>query len=366
MSTLFDADGFVRAMVGVEAALARVCGDLDLISRSAADEIAERCSSVEIDSHELLRQGWESGTPVVPLLRHLRLGLSDAAATALHLGATTQDIVDTARMCQVTQGLRIIENDLSAVVRRLAELSKTHRATPMVARTFLQHAGATTFGLRSAQWLVPLGAALPEIRKAASQCAVQLGGPVGVLDGFGEHGLDVMEGLASALALAPAVPWHGDRSNILRVAQVLQRVTRSAAKTATDVALLCSEGISEVRVRSGGSSSIPNKHNPIDAVRVIAAAAACSGAIHTLVAAPAIELERGVGGWHAEWFALPVAFMSAGATIEALRRCIESLTIDEAAMSRNLTRAGTDASAAILAAGRLLDRILAEQRIEGS
>jgi 3-carboxy-cis,cis-muconate cycloisomerase len=132
------------------------------------------------------------------------------------------------------------------------------------------------------------------------------------------------------------------------------------AKVATDVALLASTEVGEISVRSGGSSSMPDKDNPIDSVRAIAAAAACSGAVAMLSSAPPLELERGVGGWHLEWMALPIVFQTAGATAEAMRTCLQSLQVDGEAMASRVE--STERAGVIAGAGPQIDRLLEQSK----
>jgi len=357
LSLRFSAAERVRAMLAVEVALARCCAEVGLIGSDIADEIDRVCTSSTVDAEEIVADGWRVGTPVIALLDAVRADLSPEASRAISFGATTQDIVDTAAQLQVQVALRCITADMLALGRRLAGLAAEHRATPMIGRTFLQHARPTTFGLRVAQWFDPVARHAVELERGASECAVQLGGPVGTLEDFPDP-RDVTLRLATRLGLAaPVTPWHGDRSRILEQCVLAGSVARSLAKIATDIAVLSSSEIGEVRVRSGGSSSMPDKRNPIDAIRALAAADVCAGAVNALIAARPVELDRGLGGWHLEWFAVPVAMMSCGATAASMRTCLDSLEVDASAMLRNLQ--GRDTSASTSAAAGLVDRILA-------
>ena len=318
---------------------------------------ARVCAAVDLDAEAILHDGWEQGTPLLALLAAVRPVLSPEAAARISNGVTTQDIVDTAMQMQTRDSLASIEVDLRRLGNMLASIATGHRSTPMIGRTFLQHARPTTFGWRAAQWLDPVGEHLAAVQVARSRCAIQLGGPVATLEEIGVNS-GVAARLAELLNLRdPLTPWHGDRSPVTAVAALVGQTARTMAKIATDIALLASAEIGEIRVRSGASTSMPGKANPIDAVRAIAAADACAGAMHTVMAARPIELERGLGGWHVEWFALPLVLMTGAAAVEAVVRCVESLEIDSAAMRRHLD--GADPSGALQSAGELIDRVLA-------
>jgi len=357
LSARFSAGERLRSMLRVEVALAECCADVGLTTRDIADEIARVCSSTVIDADRILAEGWNVGTPVLALLDVIRAELSPDASRAISFGATTQDIVDTAGQLQVQGALGCITADLLPLARRLAELAAEHRATPMIGRTFLQHALPTTLGLRVAQWFDAVATHLTELDVAAGRCAIQLGGPVGALEDFPDRS-DISGRLAARLGLiAPVTSWHGDRSRVVGQCALAGAVARAMAKIATDIALLSSSEIGEVSVRSGGSSSMAGKRNPIDAVHALAAADACVGAVNTVMTTRPVELERGVGGWHLEWFAVPVVFMTCGAAVAAVRNCIDSLEVDAAAMMRNL--GGRDTESSTSSAARIADRILA-------
>jgi 3-carboxy-cis,cis-muconate cycloisomerase len=360
MSACFSPEAHVRTMLEVQAALVLSCADLGFEEREVADEIASACASVELDASRILATGWEVGTPVVALRAALGRHLSTPATRALDAGhgSTSQDVVDTAIQLQIRSALAIVEADLRAMGRRLADLARAHRGTPMIGRTFLQHAQATTFGLCVAGWLAPVAELSAEAGACAGGCCVQLGGPVGTLDGLGANGRGVAARLAERLSLQnPVAPWHTDRRRVVEPCALAGRTAQCMAKIATDVALLSSTEIAEISVRAGGSSSMAGKRNPFDSVRAIAAAEACAAMVGALLGARPIELQRGLGGWHLEWLAVPMVFMTAGAAIEAMLACVHSLEADPSAMLDHLS--GHDPGPDTIArAGEQVDRIL--------
>ncbi len=343
LTRLFAAEGRVAAMCRVEAALAASSGEAGVISPAQAEEIERVCASpfgasgTVGDATSLLAEGWEAGSPVVVLLERLRRRLSPSAAVALHRGATTQDIVDTAQMLMLREALAHLRQGLVRIGECLRWLAREHRETPMVGRTILQHARATTFGLRAAQWLEPLVRHLGGIASLRTQLPVQLGGPTGHTAELGERAVEVTGGVARRLELVvPTLPWHTDRSCVAEVVALVERIARSMAKIGVDVAILSSSEVGELRVRPGRSSSMPGKENPIDAVRAVAAADVCSAVAQIVTGGRPQELDRAVGGWHAEWFALPIIFQTAGAAVEAIETALQTMTVDVARMASRL------------------------------
>ncbi|HSK07389.1 MAG TPA: lyase family protein, partial [Acidimicrobiia bacterium] len=320
----------------------------------SAQRVADACSAPVTDPEAVLAGAWSEGTPLIPLLAEIRARVSEDDARWLHHGATTQDVVDTAAMIQVDQALGILDAALVALARLLARLTIEHRDQPQMGRTFLQHARVSTFGFRTATWLDPVLRHLGELRESRAELVVQLGGPVGDLAPYGERGIEVMEALASHLGLgSPGIAWHSDRSRVAALVASLQRCAGTMARIGADVALLASGDIAEVRARPGASSSMTGKQNPIDAIRAVAAAEACTGAASMIVAARSPELDRGVGGWHVEWLALPLVFETTAASVEAMTTCLRSLQVDSVQMT---SRAG----AAPVLDPRLIDRVVAD------
>jgi 3-carboxy-cis,cis-muconate cycloisomerase len=363
MSACFSPEAHVRTMLDVEAELAQACADLGLEARGVADEIAAACADPQLEARQVLAEGWRVGTPVVAMRTSLGRHLSSAARQALDggHGSTTQDIVDTAMQLQIRSGLAALHADLAILTRRLALLARLHRATPMIGRTFLQHARPTTFGLCVASWLTPVAELTDAVAAAEDACSVQLGGPVGASDGWGSNGPGVGARLAERLGLHhPVAPWHTDRRHVIEPCTLAARAARAAAKVATDVAVLSSSEIDEITVRSGGSSSMAGKRNPFDSVRAIAAADACAAMLGALVGARPPELQRGLGGWHLEWLAVPMVFMTAGAALDAMARCADTIEVDGGAMEAHARAAAGDEAvdAAADHAADLVDRIL--------
>lgn len=360
MARVFSVPHQVGAMMRFEAALALALGDTGLLPAETAEAVAEACSSPVAEPESVIAATWSEGTPLNPLLAEVRGRLPEEHARWIHHGATTQDVIDTATMLQAREALDLIDAGLVATAGLMAELVARHRDQPQMGRTFLQHARPTTFGMTVAGWLEPTLRHLSEVREGKTGLMVQLGGPVGNLAPYGDKGVEVVEALAARLGLqAPLLPWHSDRTRIAALVAALERCARTMARVGLDIALLASSDIGEIRVRAGGSSSMSEKRNPIDSIRAVAAAELCTAAAGMITAGRLPELDRGIGGWHAEWVALPLVFQATAATVEAMTDCLESLQVDAGRM------ADAAGPAPELDPG-LVDRVLAEfERVAG-
>lgn len=330
---------WLQAMLDFERALAFAEARAGVIPAEAATAIAEACDAGLDDPNALVPAASAVGNPAEPLVRALRERLTGDAATYVHWGATSQDVMDTAAMLVSRRALVLIGGELDGAATACAELARAHRGTVMAGRTLLQQAVPTTFGAKAAGWVVSLVEArrrLAEIR--GTRLAVELGGAAGTLSALGYRGLEVLRLLAEELDLAePVVPWHTSRVRIAELGGALDVTAGVAAKIGLDVALLAQTEVGEVRPSvGGGSSTMPHKRNPVTSAVVLSAALRVPGLVSTMLAAMVQEHERGLGGWHAEWETLPEIVSLAAGALHQMAEIVPRLEIDAERMRANL------------------------------
>jgi 3-carboxy-cis,cis-muconate cycloisomerase len=317
---------FLGAMCEAERALARASAKAGVIPEDAAAAIAEASRPERFDAGELMREGRRVANPAEPLVRRLR-----EANEWAHHGATSQDTVDTALMLVARRARALVLEDVDAVAASCAGLADAHRGTVMAARTLLQQAVPTTFGLKAAGWLV--GVVEARRRLAAVELAAQLGGAAGTLAAFGEKGAEVLRLFAEELELAePPLPWHANRVRVAELGGALELVAGSCGKIALDVILLAQTEVAEVTAPGGGSTAMAHKRNPACAVVAVAAARQVEPRIDLLG-----EHERAAGAWQAEWPALAAALAYAGGAAAATRETLGGLQVDAARMLANMS-----------------------------
>jgi len=363
VAAVTDDQAWLSALCETETALARACARAALIDLPTALEIGSACERVASgDPAELGRRAVAGGNPVIPLVAELREQVAkragDAAADAVHLGATSQDVHDTATMLITRRALDVLLPDLAACADACADLARTHRDSPMAGRTLLQLAAPTTFGALAAGWGSALDRAHARLTGLRAALPVQLGGAVGTLSALHPKGPEVLAAFADELGLAdPGAPWHTDRTTITELAGALGTCAAAVAKIAGDVVLLAQNEVAELQeAQPGGSSAMAHKQNPIAAVTARAAAAQAPGLVATLFAAAAPELQRGAGPWHAEWPALTGLLRATGGAACRLRASLTGLRVDTAAMASHLAVLGADTGTGH--AGDLVDRYL--------
>jgi 3-carboxy-cis,cis-muconate cycloisomerase len=357
MRALFSDQARLQRMLDVEAALARAEAGIGLISAEAAAEIGAKAEVGRFDLAAIGRATELVGYPIVPLVKALGEGCAGDAGRFVHWGATTQDIVDTALVLQLCDGLDLIRQDLEGTEAALANLARRYRDTPMAGRTHAQHALPITFGFKCALWLAPLQRHHARLLRLREEVAVvQFGGAVGTLASLGADGIRVMAALAEELGLrVPPIAWHVGRDVFAEVAGFLGLLTGSLGKIATDVALLMQAEIAEVsephQQGRGGSSTMPQKRNPIACEFILACARNVRALAPVMLDAMVQDHERATGPWHAEWLALPQAFALAAGALHHARAMLEGLVVDPDRMRRNLeiTRGMICAEAAMMA-----------------
>ncbi|MEU5904552.1 3-carboxy-cis,cis-muconate cycloisomerase [Micromonospora sp. NPDC047467] len=334
----------LRAMLDAEAALVRAAADVRVLPAPAADAIVEQCRAERYDPSSLGRAADAAGNPVVPLVRELTAAVPEHAQGWVHLGATSQDILDTALSLVAVRALGPLLRHLDAAVDAAARLADTHRDTVQVARTLGQQAAPTTFGLKAAGWMTGLVDARDRLRQAGAAQPAQLGGAVGTLAALGPAGPDIAERFAAHLGLpASPLPWHTRRQPRLDLAAALGGLLAATGKVALDVGLLAQTEIGEVAeggAGRGGSSAMPHKHNPVDSVLIGSAARRAPGLVATLFAAAVQEHERAAGAWHAEWEPLLDLLHLAGGAASRCARMLAELQVRPERMRRNLDATG--------------------------
>jgi 3-carboxy-cis,cis-muconate cycloisomerase len=296
-------------------------------------------------TEELAASARNVGYPVVGVVA----GLSRAAGEAggwTHWGATTQDIMDTATVLQVRDGLTLIRAALTGMVAALTANAEKHRRTVMAGRTHLQQALPITLGLKCAVWAQPLIThvqRLDAFRPRVEQ--VSFAGAAGTLASLGDQGIAVMEGLAAELGLAaPAAPWHVCRDGLAETVAFLGLVCGSLGKLATDVILLAQTEVGELAepyvAGRGSSSTMPQKRNPIASEYILAAARTVHALMPVMFGAMAADHERATGPWQAEILALPQAFVLTHGALQHAGAIAEGMVIDAQRMRHNLDLTG--------------------------
>jgi 3-carboxy-cis,cis-muconate cycloisomerase len=335
----------LQGMLDFEAALARAEARAGVIPSSAASVIAQKCKAELFDAGAIAHGAKLAGNVAIPLIKqltHVVAATDKDAARYVHWGATSQDAIDTGLVLQLRDVLRIMGIDLERLSGALAELATKHRSILIVARTWMQQALPTTFGFVVAGWLDAVNRAGMRLREAEQRAiALQFGGAVGTLAALGSKGQEIARNLGAELHLAlPNMPWHTHRDRFAELAAALGICAGTLGKIARDISLHAQTEVGEVFEPSGegrgGSSTMPQKRNPVTCAAVLAAALRVPGLVSAILGAMPQDYERGLGGWHAEWETFPdIVSLTAGA-LHHLTGIVPQLEIDTQRMRDNL------------------------------
>lgn len=373
-ATVFSDDAFIGYCLQVEVSLATVQARLGVIPTDAAQKIASAAAEIPVDTNALRPSTEKSSVPIINLVEQLRQHIGDESASYVHWGATSQDIMDTAFVLQLRAVLDHLETRLHQLIPLLKQLAETHRHTLVAGRTHSQQALPMTFGLKVAGWLAPLLRHRDRLAEYRPRLLViQLGGAVGTLASLRDQAIAVQGNLAHELDLnLPLMPWHTQRDTLAELANWLSLVTGTLAKMAQDIILMAQTEVGELRETDdpsrGGSSTMPQKSNPILSEIIIAVARANASLLSSMHHALIQEHERATHGWQLEWLSLPQMIAHTEIALNKAIFLSQNLVIDEARMRHNLAASnGLLLSEAIsLALAPIIGRAQAKQLIKNA
>ena len=360
----------ISAMITAEKALARVQGAAGMIPPEAARALEAALDRVMIDPGDLRAATARDGVVAPGLVAALRKQIDPDLAQWLHWGATSQDIADLALVLRLRAVIDLFDARLQGLILALAVLARGHRDTPCLARTRTQIAAPTLFGLRVANWLQPLQRHRQRLAQIRPRLlVVQLGGATGNLSALGEQGLEIMDALADTLDLERAEPWHGSRDRLVEFGQLLVLVATSIGRIGADMVSLAQSEVGEAGFEgAGGSSTLPQKQNPVIAEVLVSLARAAVGQGAGLPHVAIHATERDGAAWTLEWLSLPPLISTTGAALRLASEAVARLKVDAGRMRANLdaTRELVFAEAATFALAAASDRMQAAATVRGA
>ena len=331
-------DAQIRAMLQVEAQLALAQAECGLIPADAAQAIAQAAATVQITATSLAVDTGTAGVPVPALVQALKHALPKEYARWVHFGATSQDIVDTALVLNCRELLTLYTTRLNQVIGQLVELASAHRNTLTAGRTRTQQAVPMCFGLKVANWLAPLlrqQQRLTELKPRLLK--LQLAGAVGTLSAMQDHAVAITAALAQRLDLAVGQNWHTQRDSIVELANWLAMTTGLLGKMGQDWLLLGQTEVGEVTfTNGGGSSTMPQKCNPVSAELLVTLARHNAGQVGQMHQAMLHEHERSGSAWTLEWLVLPSMLMATAVALHHSSDALAHFQVNTEKMQANL------------------------------
>ena len=321
----------LRAMLGFERALAEASAEAGWVSEAAAAAVGSAVDGFTPDWAGLAAGMAQDGVVVPALVRQLRAGIAEPHRAALHRGATSQDVIDTALMLQLVQVFDVYERRLGALLDRLGALQSAWAGTPLMAHTRMQVALPTSWDAKISSWAEPLKRHLRSLAAMRrSLLVVQLGGPVGDRGSFEGHGDAIAAAMARRLDLGVAEPWQATRDPVVALGNLLALISGSLGKIGMDVTLLAQNEVGALKLAGGGgSSAMAHKSNPVNAEVLVALARFNAGLSGTLAQALVHENERSGAAWTLEWLTLPQMLATTGASLRLAALLLEQLRLGE-------------------------------------
>lgn len=366
---VLDSRALVQGWLDAERALALAQAEIGVIPAWAAERIAEEADAARFDL-DALREGIaDSQHPLVPLIRAL-VERCDEAGAYVHWGATTQDIMDTGMVLQARAALQLVGADLDRALVASRALATAHGGDAMAGRTHGQHAVPIGFGHKVESWADELGRVRGRLDIASQALRAQLAGAGGTLAALGPDAAAVRSAYAERLGLCETtVNWHVARDRIRDIGHALAQLAAASERIAGEVIRLQATEVAEAWEPAApghvGSSTMPQKRNPMTSEYIVAGARLLHGSAVTLQLSADHAGERDMGRWAVEWIAVPQALILAGGLASKLAWVLEGLEVDTARMRTNLdlTRGTIMAEAVMMALARFVGHERAHQII---
>jgi 3-carboxy-cis,cis-muconate cycloisomerase len=346
MRHVWSDENRTRKYIDIERALAKVQGRLGLIPKEAAAEIISHCEFAQIDMAKLRAQTERIGYPILGVVSQINALCRDKLGEYVHWGATTQDITDTATVLQIREALAIVDADLAAISKTMADLARKHRLTPMIGRSNLQQAIPVTFGYKMAGLLSAIERHRTRLEQLKPRVLVgEFAGAAGTLASLATGAMETQAGLMEELGLGqPDIAWHTIRDNIAEVGCFLGLVGGTLGKLSMDVKLMMQTEVGEVYEPfahgRGSSSTMPQKRNPISSCYIHAQVSVVRQHAAALMDAMIADHERSTGPWEIEWIVLPEAFCLMAGALKQSRFILDGLEVDAAQMRANIDMTG--------------------------
>lgn len=318
MAEIWSAERQMAHMLAFEAAWSRALGACGRVDAAMAAAAAEKIAAARIDFEDIRAGMAQDGVPVPRLVKQLQALVGPQAVVAVHKGATSQDVVDSALVLALKDTTVLLARRLAELEAALIALDARRGETPLMGRTRMQAATEITVSDRLRPWHQPLAAHLERLAELSSRVErVQIGGASGDRKALGKDAQAVTDHVAAELGLASTDgAWHAKRDGVAEYAGLLSLITGTLGKIGQDICLMAQQGLDEIKLSGGGgSSAMPHKQNPVGAELLVTLARFNAVQLSGMHQALIHEQERSGAAWALEWMILP---QMAQATARAL------------------------------------------------
>ncbi|MDD1768971.1 MAG: adenylosuccinate lyase [Methanomassiliicoccales archaeon] len=345
MKAVFSEETKFRTQLLVEAALARAHASVGNISKKDAAVIASKADLKHVKLERVKEIEKKNKHDVMAMVK----ALSEECGTAgkyVHLGATSNDIIDTATAIQMSIAFDILEDDVLRIINTFADMAKRHRRTVMVGRTHGQFAVPTTFGFKIAGYLTEMMRYLERLSEARKRvCVGKMSGAVGTGAAFGAKAHSIQEAVMTELGLGveKAATQIVCRDRYAEIVSLLAQLCTSCERYATEVRNLQRSEVQEVSEafdykNQVGSSTMAQKKNPIASENVCGLARIVRAFVAPSMENMVLWHERDLTNSSAERFILPHVFALSDDILAKTEEIFSHLVIRPEKMKENLEK----------------------------
>lgn len=327
-------------MIAFEIALATAESRVGIIPEKAAQTIREKLSTINIHPSDLAEGTLKNGIPTIAFLSKIKEQLPAEVKDFLHLGATSQDVMDTAQVLMIQQAIPILEGRITELLQNFLILMERHGETACIARTRWQQATPIPFGLKIVNWAMPLLRNLERLQEMKKRLlVVQLGGASGSLAALEQKGFQVLEAAAKELQLGISLPWHTQRDSFTEFTNWLAIISATLGKMGEDILLMAQTEVGEIieNTQGGGkSSAMPHKNNPVLSEALVALAKANANSAALQMQSMLQTGERDGTSWMLEWTNIPQMMINTATTLKHALTISANMQINALRMLENI------------------------------
>jgi adenylosuccinate lyase len=345
MRTVFRANSYLQYLLEVEATLAEVQEAKQIIPNGTSKNIREGIKLVKRERVEEIEA--EINHDVMAVVKALEEQSGDSGKW-IHFGATSYDIVDTARALQHKDALELLEKAINSLIKSMAKLAKSHKKTVMLGRTHGQWATPITFGLKISVFIAELIRHRERLEEIKPRILTgKFLGAVGSGAAMAPNTLEVQSIICKKLGLNEPLA----TTQILgrdRIAEVIawgSNLATSLEKFTLEVRNLQRSDIGEVaeafnKEKQVGSSTMAQKKNPIASENIGGLSRIIRSMLYTSYENNLQWHERDLANSSSERIILPQFYILLEYIIIKSNNVFSNLYVNKERMAENMSRAG--------------------------
>jgi len=342
MRRIFTKENWLQKMLDIEAALAKAHAEVGNIPREAAEYIASKASTKYVTLQKISEIEREIHHETMAVVKALADECGDYGGY-VHLGATSNDILDTAMALQLKDALKIVKKDLIELAEIMIEKAETYKNTICLGRTHGIAAIVMPFGFKFTVWLDEIKRHLERLEENTKRDIVgKMSGAVGTMAALGEKGIEIQKLVMKYLGLKEAeiTTQIVSRDRLAEIICLISMIASTLDKIANEIRNLQRTEIREVEepftTRQVGSSTMPHKRNPIRSEKVCGLAKVIRGYAVTALENIVLEHERDLTNSSCERIMIPEIFLLLDEQLKTLKKVLKGLVVYPENMKRNI------------------------------